>query len=274
MEEDDPVEFLAKYFGSGGSKSRLDDLMTRLAQDPNPDLEEEFFNALLAGSVRVASPSLESQGLPIGERTAGEGAEVRFIGTTDPQGRRAMLAFTGDEAVRAWRNAGCDTIELPFPEACRLALSAKMESILINSGSRNCCLVAKADLEEFARGRAPVPPGKCRVENLQDGSIVLSRPPQAPPKELCDALAAEAAGHKAVAAVYLAAAAVGGAPAGPVAAVCLDPGTDPDGVIPAFLSGATVRLGGRAICDALPIVGGGALRRDADLHGFKVYSRP
>lgn len=264
------MSFLSSLFGRGDPNAPLVELMARLAAEATPALEGEFYNRLQGARLRVASPSLESQGLPVGTLTAVADTEVRLVATTDPAGRRAALAFTSDRALRLWRPVGCDTVELEFPELCRLALSAGVEAVLIDSGSPHCSLVPEAELTEFAAGRVPLAAGLCRAESA--AGLVLSALPSPPPEALCAALRAEAAEHAPIAKVYLVSAAEGAGPPYPVVALELADGADPALVVPPFASGAVVRLGGRPIPDVLPLVGDPALSDAARAHGTLVYT--
>ena len=193
------MSILSSLFGGGEPNAPLIDLMARLAVGPTPELEGEFFALLARSSLRVAVPGAEAQGLPAGDTAAGpEGVSVRFLGTLDPEGRRSMLAFTGPRAVLEWRPAGSDTVETEFPELCALALSADLESVMIDAGSPHCGLVLRTDLEVFAQGGVPLVAGLCRPESLEGASIVLSPCPQPPPQALRDALGEEAAAHGAI----------------------------------------------------------------------------
>lgn len=265
------MSFLSSLFGS--SESRLLDLMKRLAAGATPELEQEFFKTLLASSLRVPSPGVDSQGLPWGEGVAAAGTKLRVLGTTAPDGRRAMLAFTGEKALRVWRPVGCDSVEMKVSDACALALSAGMEAVLLDRGSPHCCALSGETLRDLAEGREPLAAGACRPEQVAPGTvIVFSKVSQTPPEVLVAALRDEAAAHGAILKAYLVAAAIGGEPPRPIVVLELAPGADLGAVVPPFVSGSTVRLGGRAIPDVLPLLDPSLLAAARE-QGTLVYSR-
>lgn len=247
------MSFLSSILNPGNPNEQLRELMSELAKNPSPSLESVFFHRLRESSLSIASPSLQSQGLKIGEQTAGEELSVRFIASTDPQGRPAMLAFTGNKAVLVWRPAGCDIIEMKFPDLCRLALASKVETILIDWGSPNASLIEPHNVAAFAEGKVPMAAGEVRAESLT-GEIVFSPVPQQPPQFLCDALREQAKEQPAILAILLVAGAFNGQPSVPLIALEIAADADPDLVIPKFAEGTVVRLGGRPIPDILPLI--------------------
>lgn len=265
------MSFLSSLFGS--SETRLIDLMKRLAAAATPELEQEFFKTLLASSVRVPSPGVDAQGLPEGASVAAAGTKLRVIGTTDPSGRRAMLAFTGEKALLSWRPVGCDSVEMKASDACALALSANMEAVMIDRGDAHCCAIGGETLRDLAEGREPRAPGMARAEKLPEGTKIVFTPiPQTAPEALVKVLREEAAAHDAILKVYLIAAAIGPEPPRPIVALELAHATELDAVVPPFVSGATVRLGGRDIPDVLPVADE-SVRSALREHGTLVYSR-
>lgn len=260
----------SSLFGRDDRNSGLAALMARLASGATPELEAEFHKELLASSLSVPSPGLGSYGVKFGPHIAGEGDSVRVVGAADPSDRDAMLAFTSGKTLLLWRPAGCDTIELEFPELCGLALSAGLRSLMIDAGSPHCCLIGEAELKEFSRGRVPVPAGSCRAEHVV-APIVLEKLPQVPPQALLDALRLEAAAHKEIFRIYLVSARIGEEPQCPLIAMEFAEGADPGSTVQAFVSGVTVRLGGRAIPDVLPLPKDSGLERQARACGLPVW---
>lgn len=259
-------------FGKSGNV-RLAELMGRLAAAPSPELESEFFNSLLDSSLSLPSPAIEFQGLKFGPQVAAGGETLRLPVAEYPEGCPAALAFTGDGPLLTWRPAGCDTVEMRFPDLCRLVLSAGLGALLIDLGSPHCARVGEAELREFAQGRAPVPAGICRQEEIPSGTIEFEKIPQSPPEAMLAALRQEAEASPGIAKVYLAAAKIAAEPLRPL--IILEPaaGADTGKTVAAFAAGAVSRLGGASLPDILPLTADSPLWPRLRERGLPVWER-
>ena len=96
--------FFDRFFRRTLSNSKLDRYMTAAARPgASPQTLQELYRALLSSRLILATPGLSASQTPMDD-----GAKVRFVSTTAPQGESAMLLFSSDAALRAWRPSGCD----------------------------------------------------------------------------------------------------------------------------------------------------------------------
>jgi len=257
--------------------SKLLELMHGLSESDTPQKRTVFYRELLASSLRIAVPAATTwQGLPEGESVASKETPIRFIANPGPDGKPGMLVFTGDDAVLAWREAGCETIELEVPELSRLALQAGMEYLIINVSGPSGGLLGPNELAALAKGQVPRPSPLGEKESLPpDEHIQLSRPPAAPSTAMNAALRAEAAHRKQILSAYLVEGSFAGAPPRLLLAMELEHGTDPDKVIPAFLESVLARMisSGLKPPDVIPVEPGSALLSAAKESGYQVYYR-
>ncbi|MFA5140631.1 MAG: SseB family protein [Elusimicrobiota bacterium] len=267
---------LDRFFKRDAPNRRLEELMTALARTDTPRDRAAFYRELLSASLRIATPARESwQGIPAGQEVVvSEKTEVRFLASRGPDGNPGMLAFTGDEGILAWRKSGCDTIEMPVRDLCRMALDAGLASVIINPNGPSGGWLRRQEISALAEGRAPEPLPIGEKEALPNGtSISLSRPPEPPPPAMTDALRAEAASRTQIQSLHLVQGAVGRQAPAPMLTVELLPGTDPDLVIPAFLEASARRLAGFKLPDVLPLKPDSPLLRAAREQGYPVFSR-
>src|SRR5215831_2729179 len=88
---------------------RLDKLMRDLASSDNPNTREKFYKELLGSKLFLATPGIAAEGLPMNCPITLESEQsIGFIATTDPEGKSAMIVFTSEAALLAWRPVGCD----------------------------------------------------------------------------------------------------------------------------------------------------------------------
>jgi hypothetical protein len=263
--------------------AKLVDLMHGLSQSDTPKGRTVFYRELLASSLRIAAPAATAwQGLPEGESIAVKDTPIRFIAHPGPDGKPGMLVFTGRDAVLAWRDVGCETIELEVPELCRLALQARMEYLIINVCGPSGGLLGPNELAALAKaqvpGRTPPAPPVGEKESLpSDEHIELSRPPSPPSTAMSASLRAEAAERKQILSTYLVQGSIAGGAPRLFLAMELERGTDPDRVVPAFLEAALRRMKASGSSDkppdVIPVEPGSGLLTSAKEHGYQVYYR-
>jgi len=63
---------------------------------------------------------------------AGRATQIRFIATTGPDEKPAMLAFTSEAALLAWRPVGCRYTVLSAIDVFGLAAQSGMSTVVIN----------------------------------------------------------------------------------------------------------------------------------------------
>src|SRR5207237_10666005 len=96
---------------------------------------------------------LATPGLSASQTSTDDGAKVRFVSATAPQGGSAMLLFSSDAALRAWRPSGCDTLIVPAKELFGMALRSGPDAVVINPRGPAGGVIDKRALAALAEGR-------------------------------------------------------------------------------------------------------------------------
>lgn len=257
-------------FGDEKNPNRkLEGLIRELAKAEDPELKAAFYKELASCSLRLASPgSVGSGRLAEGAAVAGDSTTIPFVATRDDKGGKVMLAFTGEEALLAWRPVGCDTVELKIKDLCALALSAGVASVAINPRGPVGGLLRTDEIKALAQGRAPAVFGQ---KTAAPQCLALRAPSAVPPPALVQALAVSARAEPWIAAVYLAEADIDGE-ASLVTCLDLKEGGKAEAVIPGFLDRLAESLKGGRVPDALPLPKTGELREAALRDGIRIYT--
>lgn len=82
-------------------------------------------------------------------------SDMATVLLTAPDGRRALLAFSGTEAMRAW-DADARPVPVAAPLAASTALQEGADTLLVDVGSPEQLSVSGADLQRIAAGWRPV----------------------------------------------------------------------------------------------------------------------
>jgi hypothetical protein len=194
-----------------------------------------FHEALLRAQLIIPSPGLQATGLPMNAavRTDQE-VNLNLIGVEAPDGGRAMLGFTSEAALLAWRPVGCPYLSMPVPEALAMALGAGFGSLVINPRGPAGGWIPEAELRALAEGK--VPAGTVEEMRIPAGrSFALGRPARPVPAELQQALLAAVEPRAEVRAAWILQVAIGGED--PHLCVILEstPGTVPGEFVPAIM---------------------------------------
>lgn len=140
----------------GKKNERLVSMLRELAQDATPQRRGAFYRELASCRLLIATPGLAATGLPLGQEVVStEETKVRFLCNKLPDGRPVMLAFTDEQALLAWREAGCDTIEMALPALAALALGSSVEGVAVNIRGPVGGLLTRPELEALAKGETP-----------------------------------------------------------------------------------------------------------------------
>lgn len=107
-----------------------------------------LYAKLLESRLLLPTPGLGGQQLE-------PGAAVSFVTMNDSLGRRAMIAFTGEAALRAWQAEGCAHIVVPVRELARMALASNLEAVVVNPRGPVTRVVEKSALVALSKGRMP-----------------------------------------------------------------------------------------------------------------------
>ena len=110
------------------------------------DDRRAFFEELLASRLLLPAPG-------VGRRKVEAGSRVSFVSMNDSLGRRAMIAFTSDTALRAWRPEGCDCLKVPVRELSRMALASGLDALVVNPRGPAARVIEKKGLIALSEGR-------------------------------------------------------------------------------------------------------------------------
>src|ERR1041384_2001778 len=126
------MRLLDKIFGTDKTISGLEQLLSKLATNDSPKLRDKFYRELLSSKLYVATPGTAAE-VPANCPITGDKEEgIGFIATSGPDGKPAMIVFTGQSGFESWKTNDCECIEMPSEEIFKLALNNQVNSIIIN----------------------------------------------------------------------------------------------------------------------------------------------
>ncbi|MFA5139296.1 MAG: SseB family protein [Elusimicrobiota bacterium] len=259
------MRFLKALLRRGNPNRKLEGMMLALSRDFTDDSLAAFYKELRSAKLRVPASPLPGRPMPAGAEPIPAG----FLAGRDPDGRRGLLAFTGEEALLAWHGYGIDTLEMAMPELCTKALESGMESVIINPCGPSGALIRQEAMGELVSGTT-----LAKRQAVPHGTSVTVGPPRvAPSTAVMAVLRAEAAKFPQIRATYIVDGAVGEEAARAMAAVVLDDGTAPDSVIPRFIEEATGQVGKAKMPDVLTLDETDPLTKLVREQGFEIYLR-
>jgi hypothetical protein len=216
----------------------LDQLMGALARNDTREGRQALYRELLKSRLILPTPGMSARPTPLPP-----GSAIRFVSTTGPQGGSAMLVFSSDEALRAWRPAGCDHIIAPARELFGMALRSGLDSVMVNPRGPAGGVIDRLALAALAEGR--VPPGEAaEVFRVGAGQKMVLGLPKTPPKDaLLAALRAQCARVQEVRAAWLLQVSIEGGEPHLLLALELDDGAPEQGVMDRVMEGVKPALG-------------------------------
>ncbi len=132
-------------------------LLTALSSYAAGDLLYPEVLAALAGS-RLLVPVVALLGEVEHDATGlahDKSSDMATVLLTGSDGRRALLAFSGTDAMRAW-NPEARPVPVAAPLAAATAVQEGADALVIDVGSRHALTVAGDDLRRLAAGWRPV----------------------------------------------------------------------------------------------------------------------
>ena len=205
----------------------LEACMRALAQGESVEKRSAFYAALRASTLLIATPGMEPDAR---EKTAEGPQQIRFIATTDLDGKSAMLAFTSEAALLAWRPVGCVYTALSARDVFNLALKGPADHILINVSGPVGGRIERHEIHALAEGLDPIE----GVQRLAPGTKIEIEPPAAPLPALVDALRAGAGAAPSIRALYLVTATIGSGEPGSLVGMELVPGASAEDAVRAL----------------------------------------
>src|SRR4051812_43345057 len=99
------------------SRSALDQVLKKLVTDDSPKLRERFYREILDSRLFLATPVAAAEDVPVACPITNEKEDgIGFIATNGPDGKPAMIVFTGQAGFEAWKTEGCECVEMPADE--------------------------------------------------------------------------------------------------------------------------------------------------------------
>src|SRR5712672_481721 len=96
------------------ANSELDQVLKRLMTDDSPKVREGFYRELLSSRLFLATPGVTAEAVPVSCPITNEKEDgIGFIATNGPDGKPAMIVFTGQTGFEALKTDGCECVEMP-----------------------------------------------------------------------------------------------------------------------------------------------------------------
>ena len=243
--------FFDRFFRRTLSNSKLDRYMTAAARPgASPQTLQELYRALLSSRLILATPGLSASQTPMDD-----GAKVRFVSTTAPQGESAMLLFSSDAALRAWRPSGCDTLIAPAKELFGMAIRSGLNAVVINPRGPAGGVIDKRALAAIAEGRVP-PLDEKDPFRVTEGNMVLDLPRTPPRGPLVEAVRAECKHAADIRAAYFLEASIEAGASHLLLALELSDGAPAQDIARRLMESVKLVLGTSEYIDVMPMAAG------------------
>lgn len=250
----------------------LEPLIAAMANGGGTEQRKRFFAALRRSNLILPSPGLEAKGLPMNAVVQAQSeVAINLIATEAPDGSRALVAFTSEGALQAWRPVGCPYVEIQALQVVGMALRSNFGSIVINPRGPAGGYLSQAELLVLAEGGNPAILSGER--QLPKGSVRLSSPSGAVPPHLIETLKTTAATLPAIRSAWILDLQIGAG--APHAGIVLEQiaGADPKALVPAVMSPLQALLAKGEYLDCLPLPPGHELLQAARAAAPPVFRR-
>jgi type III secretion system (T3SS) SseB-like protein len=272
------VRILDKLLGRHArlSNRKLEALMEALARQITPEGQGRFYRELLRCRLALATPGLSANGI-LPHTVVRRPLKINFIATTGPDGGPAMLAFTSDAALLAWREVGSDYVITTAKAVCEMAVdNPAISTIFINPrGPRSGGYLKRHEFSALAQGRLPGPaPAACTKINLvPEIQISFASPEYMLDPRIVEALRDAATPHSQVLSLYFLEVGYGEGGTRPVVVVEHAAGANPDDLVPPLLRAAQPFIGTDRCLEVLPIQPGTSHSVAARRVGMVLFER-
>jgi hypothetical protein len=200
-----------------------------------------IFEKLLRSSLLLPAPGVAG-------RKVEAGMNLSFVSMNDSLGRRAMIAFTGDAALRAWRPEGCECLRVPARELARMALASGLDALVLNPRGPVSGVIEKQALVALSEGR--VPDDRAEVQVGAGTKMTFGRPAVPPRPELVEAIRSACAKTPGVSSAWLVQVSIDGGD--PHLLLAIDAAL-PEQAIPRVMEGVVRALRFGEYIDATPL---------------------
>jgi hypothetical protein len=224
----------------------LEKAIRDLAETDSPARRRAFYDLLKQSTLILATP----YGTPDGRPKTSDGTlQIGFMASTDANGKPAMLAFTSEAALLAWRPVGCTYTALAARDVFRLAVQKELETIIVNSHGPTGGYITRSEFVSLAEGLYP----GSGSQTLPTKGLVITSPNPLPAEEWLAALRSHAQTIASIRGLFLVTAGIDGGAPHYMIGVDLVAGVRPEQVMPRFLDTIRPTIEARAYVDFLPL---------------------
>jgi hypothetical protein len=218
------------------ANSALDQVLRKLATDDSPKIRERFYRELLDSRLFLATPGAAvAEEVPVNCPITNEKEDgIGFIATNGPDGKPAMIVFTGQAGFEAWQTEGCECVEMPSGEIFKLAINNQINSIVINPRGPFGGFITQREIRALAEGSIPgeYRDGLSPQQISKDSKMVLGKPILPPRNSLVSEVRKQAENHPEISAAYIVQGVIGNGEPHLIIALQMIAGASVDKVVP------------------------------------------
>jgi hypothetical protein len=229
-----------------GSRA-LETMLRNLAQKDTAEQRAALYNLLKQSTLILATPH---ENPDTGPRVSDGSTEIGFIVTADANGKTAMLVFTSEAALLAWRPVGCTYTAMSARNVFQWAMEKEIETIIINPNGPAGGYLTRPEITALAEGLSP----GAAAQNIPKGTeLVITTPEPAPADEWIAPLRSYAQTTTAIRGLFVVTASIGGGPPHYLVGVDLAADSQPDAVIPPLIQAIQSKVEAGAYVDFIPL---------------------
>jgi len=255
----------------------LEQVLKKLASDDSPKLREKFYRTLLDAKLLLATPGATAEDVPVScPITNQEEDGIGFIATNGPDGKSAMIVFSGRAGFEAWQAAGCECVEMPSSEIFKLAIDNHINSIVINPHGPFSGFITQGELRALAEGAIPQPykSGMAAQQIKQNNKMMIGRPMLPPRKSLVSEVKKQSEAHPEITAAYIVEGVIGNGEPHTVIALQMTAGASVNQVVTPIAESIQKILFEGEYVDFYPIFPHDELINQLPQYGPPVYQAP
>lgn len=170
------------FFGSSETAAENGALvmaMRRASSRPSPRADQAVHQALLASDLIIPTARTLEDATARSRPTSEQSLTVPMITIRNDDGQIAMLAFTDEEALRAWCSQGCAWKALHGPDVFAMALETRVDRVIINPAGPTGGTLDRCQIASLAEHRSERNPGhKAHVQTGPADQTPVLRLPQ------------------------------------------------------------------------------------------------
>ena len=217
------------------TSSALEQVLEKMGTDNSSKLRERFYRALLDSKLFLATPGENAEDVPVSCPITNEKEDgIGFIATNGPDGKPAMIVFSGRQGFEAWQQVGCECVEMPAGEIFKLAVNNQINSVVINPRGPFGGFITQGELRALAEGAIPQPykRGIAAQQIKQNNKMSIGKPVLPPRKSLVSEVKKQSEAHPEITAAYIVEGVIGNGEPHTVIALQMTAGASVNQVIP------------------------------------------